>query len=188
MKKILIATHGYLADGFKSSISLLTGGEGAIETICAYVEPHFVGNQDPLAGVEDVFNAIKVKGNAVGDVMFYGRGAGKLPTASAVVADVVDALKNGSKVHDSLFWQPAEPVEGMLTDPAPAAYYVRAAGVAPAVVEAIYGRGRVVDEHFDGCSYLVEQADAKAMAEAARKVETVGGSVKLVLKKLPEDA
>ena len=50
------------------------------------------------------------------------------------------------------------------------------------------GKGRVVDEHFDGCSYLVEQADAKAMAEAARKVETVGGSVKLVLKKLPEDA
>ena len=38
MKKILIATHGYLADGFKSSISLLTGGEDAIETICAYVD------------------------------------------------------------------------------------------------------------------------------------------------------
>ena len=52
----------------------------------------------------------------------------------------------------------------------------------------IISRNRVVDEHFDGCSYLVEQADAKAMAEAARKVETVGGSVKLVLKKLPEDA
>ena len=141
-----------------------------------------------LAGVDDVFNAVLVKGDMLGDVVFYGKGAGKLPTASAVVADVVDALKNGSKVHDSLFWQPAEPVEGMLTDPAPAAYYVRAAGVAPAVVEAIYGKGRVVDEHFDGCSYLVEQADAKAMAEAARKVETVGGSVKLVLKKLPEDA
>ena len=43
-------------------------------------------------------------------------------SASAVVADVVDALKHGSKVHDSLFWQPAEPVVGMLTDPAPAAY------------------------------------------------------------------
>ena len=186
--KITLADEAYAAAAGKS-LKLL-GRSIAREdgTICAYVEPHFVGNQDPLAGVEDVFNAIKVKGNAVGDVMFYGRGAGKLPTASAVVADVVDALKNGSKVHDSLFWQPAEPVEGMLTDPAPAAYYVRAAGVAPAVVEAIYGRGRVVDEHFDGCSYLVEQADAKAMAEAARKVETVGGSVKLVLKKLPEEA
>ena len=156
--------------------------------IYAIVSPAFVDHHSQLASVDDVFNAILVRGDAIGDVVFYGRGAGKLPTASAVVADVVDALKNGSKVHDSLFWQPAEPVEGMLTDPAPAAYYVRAAGVAPAVVEAIYGRGRVVDEHFDGCSYLVEQADAKAMAEAARKVETVGGSVKLVLKKLPEDA
>ena len=49
---------------------------------------------DPLAGVEDVFNAITVKGDAIGDVMFYGRGAGKLPTASAVVADVIDAAKH----------------------------------------------------------------------------------------------
>ena len=157
-------------------------------SVAAGVEPCLVPKSHQLAGVDDVFNAVLVKGDMLGDVVFYGKGAGKLPTASAVVADVVDALKNGSKVHDSLFWQPAEPVEGMLTDPAPAAYYVRAAGVAPAVVEAIYGRGRVVDEHFDGCSYLVEQADAKAMAEAARKVETVGGSVKLVLKKLPEEA
>ena len=123
----------------------------------------------------------------LGDVVFYGKGAGKLPTASAVVADVVDALKHGSKVHDSLFWQPAEPVEGMLTDPAPAAYYVRVAGIAPAVVEAIYGYGRVVDERYEGCAYFVERADEKALAEAARKVEAVGGSVKLVLKRLPEE-
>ena len=102
-------------------------------------------------------------------------------------ADVVDALKHGSKVHDSLFWQPAEPVEGMLTDPAPAAYYVRVAGIAPAVVEAIYGYGRVVDERYEGCANFVERADEKALAEAARKVEAVGGSVKLVLKRLPEE-
>ena len=111
----------------------------------------------------------------------------KVADPSAVVADVVDALKHGSKVHDSLFWQPAEPVEGMLTDPAPAAYYVRVAGIAPAVVEAIYGYGRVVDERYEGCAYFVERADEKALAEAARKVEAVGGSVKLVLKRLPEE-
>ncbi len=57
--------------------------------ICAYVEPQLVSLQNPLAGVEDVFNAITVKGHATGDVMFYGKGAGKLPTASAVVADVI---------------------------------------------------------------------------------------------------
>ena len=177
------------AEQMDSAIKLIAWyDENAGGAMAAGVEPMMVSNANQLAGVDDVFNAVLMRGDMLGDVVFYGKGAGKLPTASAVVADVVDALKNGSKVHDSLFWQPAEPVEGMLTDPAPAAYYVRAAGVAPAVVEAIYGKGRVVDEHFDGCSYLVEQADAKAMAEAARKVETVGGSVKLVLKKLPEDA
>ena len=156
-------------------------------SVAAGVEPCLVPKANQLAGVDDVFNAVLVKGDMLGDVVFYGKGAGKLPTASAVVADVVDALKNGVKVHDSLFWQPAEPVEGMLTDPAPAAYYVRVEGIAPAVAEAIYGKGHVVEEHFDGCSYFVDSADDKALAEAARKVEAMGGSVKLVLRRLPED-
>ena len=156
-------------------------------SVAVGVEPCLVPKANQLASVDDVFNAVLVKGDMLGDVVFYGKGAGKLPTASAVVADVVDALKHGSKVHDSLFWQPAEPVEGMLTDPAPAAYYVRVAGIAPAVVEAIYGYGRVVDERYEGCAYFVERADEKALAEAARKVEAVGGSVKLVLKRLPEE-
>ena len=51
-----------------------------------------------------------------------------------------------------------------------------------------YGTGKVVEERFDGCAYFVEQADEKALAEAARKVEAVGGSVKLLLKRLPEEA
>ena len=153
----------------------------------AGVEPCLVPKANQLASVDDVFNAVLVKGDMLGDVVFYGKGAGKLPTASAVVADVVDALKNGAQVHDSLFWQPADPVDGMLTDPAPAAYYVRVAGIAPAVVEAIYGYGKVVDERYEGCAYFVKRADERALAEAARKVEAVGGSVKLVLKRLPEE-
>ena len=62
--------------------------------IAAYVAPHVIGEEEQLAGVEDVFNGIVVRGNAIGDVMFYGRGAGKLPTASAVSADIIDAVKN----------------------------------------------------------------------------------------------
>ena len=156
--------------------------------VAAGVEPCLVPNANQLAGVDDVFNAVLVKGDMLGDVIFYGKGAGKLPTASAVVADVVDALKDGAKVHDSLFWQPAEPVEGMLTDPAPAAYYVRVEGAAPAVVQAIYGPGRLVDEHYDGCAYFVEQMDDAALENARRKIEAVGGSVRLVLRRLPEQA
>ena len=156
--------------------------------VAAGVEPCLVPNANQLAGVDDVFNAVLVKGDMLGDVIFYGKGAGKLPTASAVVADVVDALKDGAKVHDSLFWQPAEPVEGMLTDPAPAAYYVRVEGAAPAVVQAIYGPGRLVDEHYDGCAYCVERMDDAALENARRKIEAVGGSVRLVLRRLPEQA
>ena len=61
--------------------------------IFARVSPAIISKEHPLANVEDVFNAIVVKGNAIGDAMFYGRGAGKLPTASAVVADIIDIAK-----------------------------------------------------------------------------------------------
>lgn len=56
--------------------------------------PCIVKNHSQLASVSDVFNAILVRGDAIGDVVFYGRGAGKLPTASAVVADVIDCAKH----------------------------------------------------------------------------------------------
>ncbi len=62
--------------------------------VYARVAPLLIDSSHPLYSVNDVFNAIFVKGNVLGDVMFYGRGAGKLPTASAVVADVVDAVKH----------------------------------------------------------------------------------------------
>mgnify|MGYP002226336047 FL=1 len=50
-----------------------------------------VPESNQLAGVNDVFNAVLMQGDMLGDVVFYGKGAGKLPTASAVVADVIDA-------------------------------------------------------------------------------------------------
>ena len=58
----------------------------------AYVAPHLIPETWPVANVEDVFNAIIVRGNATGEVMFYGKGAGQLPTASACVADVMECL------------------------------------------------------------------------------------------------
>lgn len=64
------------------------------DKIAAFVSPAVVYNGSQLASVKDVFNAILVRGDAVGDVCFYGPGAGKLPTASAVVADVIDCAKH----------------------------------------------------------------------------------------------
>lgn len=64
------------------------------DEIAAFVSPAVVYNGSQLASVKDVFNAILVRGDAVGDVCFYGPGAGKLPTASAVVADIIDCAKH----------------------------------------------------------------------------------------------
>lgn len=62
--------------------------------ISAMVSPSLIRMSSQLASVDDVFNAILVRGDATGDVVFYGRGAGKMPTASAVVADVIDCAKH----------------------------------------------------------------------------------------------
>ncbi len=105
-------------------------------TVTAYVAPHLVDQSDPLAGVEDVFNAITVRGDAVGDVMFYGRGAGKLPTASAVVADVIDAAKhiNTKKYLD---WTAGGDDVCKAPDDLRSAWYIRANAASDAVKAAL---------------------------------------------------
>ncbi len=70
---------------------------------CA-VSPMLVSKHSPLSMVDDVFNAIMVRGDATGDVMFYGKGAGKLPTASAVMADMIDCVKH-LKARKYVFWE-----------------------------------------------------------------------------------
>lgn len=73
------------------------------DKIFAMVSPCFVSNSNPLSNVDDVFNGILVKGNAIGDCMFYGQGAGKLPTASAVVADIIDCTKHQNRPKEFMW-------------------------------------------------------------------------------------
>ncbi|MBE6839478.1 MAG: homoserine dehydrogenase [Ruminococcus sp.] len=74
--------------------------------ILPLVAPHFVCSENPISSVSDVFNAVMVCGDAIDRAMFYGRGAGKFPTASAVVADIIDAAKaDGTSI--SQVWEDA---------------------------------------------------------------------------------
>lgn len=66
--------------------------------------PMFLPRESQLANVDDVFNGIMVRGDSTGDVVFYGKGAGKFPTASAVVADIIDCVKH-FKARKYLFWE-----------------------------------------------------------------------------------
>ncbi|MGN0976162.1 MAG: homoserine dehydrogenase [Gemmiger sp.] len=175
------------AEKLDCAIKLIAWSDiGADGSLCVGVEPMLVPAGNQLAGVDDVFNAVMMSGDMLGDVVFYGKGAGKLPTASAVVADVIDALKEGAKVHDSLFWQPAEPLDHMLSDGSPAAYYIRVKGVPAALLPAVAGAGSVVFEQDGEAGYLVNVASPQALDDVHRKVETLGGTVANVLKRMQE--
>ena len=85
------------ADTLGVSIKLVGTTKKEGDTLYSFVAPMMLDENHPLSGIHDVFNGIFVHGNVVDDIMFYGRGAGKLPTASAVVSDVVDEVKHMGK-------------------------------------------------------------------------------------------
>ena len=127
--------------------------------VAAYVAPHLVHESSPIAGVDDVFNAVLIRGNAVDEVMFYGRGAGK-PTASALIGDVIDAVAHRAKRRDLGWSEPAD-----LANPAelPMKWYLRG-GFSNADAQAVCGQ---VEEVAQGAVITapMAEADAKAAAE-----------------------
>ncbi len=90
-----------LARALGCTIKLIGHAEKKDGKIYAMVSPRVIPSSNPLYGINDVFNGILLTGDMVGDVMFYGPGAGKLPTASAVCADIVDII-----AHDALIKLP----------------------------------------------------------------------------------
>lgn len=95
------------AKALKGSIKLLGTYQRIDGKVYAMVAPVIISEKHPLFHVDGVFNAVFVHGNMLDDAMFYGRGAGKLPTASAVVSDVVDEVKHMGK-NIMQIWEPGK--------------------------------------------------------------------------------
>ncbi len=112
------------------SIKLIGHTCKASDGVYAAVFPAFVSKKNPLSGINDVFNGIIVNSEGLGDVMFYGRGAGKLPTANAVVADIVDAIKH-KKVNIRIKWDEYKEENQSTGKGVEYSYYVRFSGKAP---------------------------------------------------------
>ena len=127
----------------------------------AYVSPHLISEDTPLANVEDVFNAVVVRGNATGEVMFYGKGAGALPTASACVADVMEALQSGVR-RTPLGWDP-DPAGFVDPMELSGRWYVRTADSAARAAE-VFGQIRVLSEE-DGTVFLTDEMTGRKVTE-----------------------
>lgn len=135
------------------------------ESILAMVAPAMISKEHPLAAVNDVFNGVFVTGNMLGDVMFYGRGAGKLPTASAVVSDVVDCARHIGRTSIVCIW---DKEEAKLIDKAETekAFFVRAKAEAAALVEQTFAGGSFIKtDRTEDCGYITPVMKEKDFEE-----------------------
>lgn len=147
------------------------------------VSPALISQDSQLASVEDVFNGILVRGDMLGDVVFYGKGAGKLPTASAVVADVIDAVKN--KGHNKgIYWVDSDDSQLVPYDQVEVQYYVRLK-LAPymdgkSLVAGVYGEVEFVDRPERPADELAFITDTRVQREhlaAFEKLQEAGAQV-----------
>ena len=127
------------------TIKLLASSKRHKDHLHAIVAPALLGKDHPLYNIDDVFNSVFVHGNMLGDAMFYGSGAGKLPTASAVVADVVDEAKH---LHRNIMtmWKSEKLVLEPIEDTCKR-FFVRVSGDAQEMkeqVESLFGTVRIV--------------------------------------------
>ena len=153
------------------SIKLLgTSKKLGDDSFYALVAPFLVGQDNPLYGVKGVFNSIFVHGNMLGDAMFYGSGAGKLPTASAVAADVVEAAKH---LHDTIpnNWSNEE-MTLMEPDSVEGRFFVRVKDTSLDEVDKAFGKVEAViepdslPEEFGFITRLMTQGEYKARVKA----------------------
>ena len=152
------------------AIKLLATSKKIGDQYSIMVSPKMIGSTHPLFAVNDVFNAVFVKGNMLGDSMFYGSGAGKLPTASAVAGDIVEAAKVTGNTgylwtEEKLALADISAVENK--------FFVRA-NAAAEEVKAVFGNVFVMDDVADGeLGFVTEKMTEAAYAECAAKLNGI---------------
>ena len=138
----------------------------------AMVSPFLISKNHPLSMVNDVFNAVCVHGNMLGDSMYYGRGAGKLPTASAVVSDVVDCARHIGKII-TCFWD-AEDVKLTNVDEVERAFFVRVEKAKEQEAKETFGDVKEVTAGVDGeFAFVTGRMSEKEFNEKAEKVGVI---------------
>ncbi|MBQ8825522.1 MAG: homoserine dehydrogenase [Oscillospiraceae bacterium] len=145
--------------------------------ILPMVRPAFVCSGNQLSHVSDVFNAVMVYGDAVDQVMFYGRGAGKFPTASAIIGDIVDAAKmKGTSVSQR--WEDSSDnsfIADYKNDVV--SFYVRTSGASQAKISAVFGTAEYISREDQPASELAFVTPAMAEKDFDEKLKQLDGEV-----------
>lgn len=161
------------AEELGMTIKLLgTSRKLGADTFTALVAPFMVGQKSPLYSVKDVFNAVFVHGNMLGDAMFYGSGAGKLPTASAVVGDIVDAAKH-LHTNISTNWNSTPAVLKPLDD-VTGRFFVRIKKDAAKEAKKVFGEIEVIclEQLPEECAFITAEMTQGEFKEKLTKIES----------------
>ena len=154
----------------KAKVKIFGSSKLAGDKVSAMVAPKLITHDHPLYSVDGVFNAILVKGNMVGDEMFYGQGAGKLATASAVVSDIMEASENLDN-NINVIWSD-EKLELMPMDEVVSKFFVRVSGNKAdneAKIKELFGEVEFVDAGYDDETGFVTKDITEAVYENAAK-------------------
>lgn len=144
----------------------------------AIVAPFMVNQENPLYAVKGVFNAILVNCNMGGETMYYGKGAGKLATASAVVADVIDCARHIGK-HLDVKWDD-EKLEISPIDGAVRRFFVRVADIDAAKIQNVFGDVTLYTDVIAGeCGFVTEEMTEAQYREKAEKLGNVLSMIRM---------
>lgn len=157
------------------TIKLIGSGIVRDGKVNASVEPMLIPESCPLSCVEDVFNAVMVKGNMVDTLMFYGRGAGKLPTASAVVADVIDIVKCPQFVT-AFSWEDCGNGHIMAYDDVQAKFFVRISKEQCDKVNAQFAGAEIIKGISD-YGFVTPEISVKQLNDS---IEKIGGAISVM--------
>ncbi len=169
--KITAADFKY-AEKMNAAIKIFGTSKKIGDHVYAMVAPQVVGHDHPLYSVNGVFNAISVTGNMLGDVMFYGAGAGKLPTASAVVADVVAAVKHQGE-HVPITWS-SDKLDITPLDEMENRFFVRVGGEEREKAAGVFGEVQMIDAGIAGeCGFVTPVMKEKEFSEKVKALDTL---------------
>ena len=165
----ITATDFVYARKMGKTIKLLAQSKEENGKFYAMVAPFMISREHPLYMVNDVFNAVCVHGNMLGDSMYYGKGAGKLPTASAVVSDVVDCARHIGKVI-MCFWDNEDVVLTGI-EQASRRFFVRVAADKESNALQTFGSASVIETDVPGeFAFVTDRMTEKEFNEKAEKV------------------
>lgn len=164
------------------AIKLIGHGRVCEDKVFARVSPMVISKEHPLACVKDVFNAVMLMGDATDEVMFYGKGAGKFPTASAVVADVIDIAKFSGKAP-KYSWVKSEENHMIEIEDTSSMFYVRAKGVSKEVLEESFEIVEFISEG-DEYTFITAETNEKAFEDIKAGLVQKGAQFDAVIRKL----